>query len=296
METSKESVEHRADDSSVAPDLLIESAVRSGSPARNGHERRPEFARERHHSDPPPDRRSADGGVVAQIDMVESPHTPLPPFGRRRDDIRSVPHSEMRLQRMLDVIVASLVAAVAIVPCILIAIAVKLTSRGPVFFRQERVGRHGDTFRIIKFRTMRNGTADEVAMSAAQRKRYVENSFKLDADDPRITPLGRFLRRTSLDELPQLLNVLRGDMSVVGIRPLIVEEYLERSPIDRELYARFRPGLTGLWQISGRSSVVHNQRIVLDRAYAADWSVRRNVSILVRTPASLVSDEEPDAY
>lgn len=244
--------------------------------------------RTRHHLE----RRAGQlGGVAGQIGMVNTPDTPLPPFGRRESDIRPVRPAETRVQRVLDIAIASMVLLVASVPCVLLAIGIKITSRGPVLFAQDRVGRNGESFRIFKFRTMRTGTDAELSESAAERQMYVANSYKLDGDDPRITSLGRILRRTSLDELPQLVNVLKGQMSIVGIRPLVEDEYLARLQVDRDLYDRFRPGMTGLWQISGRSSVVRNQRVVLDRAFAAEWSVRGNVSILARTPATLLGSD-----
>jgi exopolysaccharide production protein ExoY len=163
-----------------------------------------------------------------------------------------------------------------------------VTSHGPAIFRQSRVGLGAQSFEVLKFRTMDDGTHDHVLNDPDLRRSYETNDFKLPSDDPRITRVGRFLRRTSLDELPQLVNVLRGQMSLVGVRPLLPQELQIRSRHDRELYAHHRPGLTGLWQIEGRSTVGDSDRIELDRRYLEGWSVRSNVKILLRTPRAVL--------
>lgn len=196
------------------------------------------------------------------------------------------------LSRALDVVV-SVVALVLTLPLlVLIAVCVKATSRGPVLFRHQRVGQHGELFDMLKFRTMHDGTHSAVLADPAARAEYVANGFKLDEDDPRITPVGRWLRKSSLDELPQLLNVLSGRMSVVGARPIEADQLAERTEADRELYSRKRPGMTGLWQVAGRSSLPDSERIELDRDYLAHPSVRRDVAILLRTPAALARTHE----
>jgi lipopolysaccharide/colanic/teichoic acid biosynthesis glycosyltransferase len=195
-------------------------------------------------------------------------------------------------RRTLDIVV-SFVGLVVTVPLFLpVAFAIAVTSRGPVFFAQDRVGLHGATFTIVKFRTMRHGTHDEVIADDAARAAYVANGYKLGEDDPRITRVGRWLRKTSLDELPQLVNVLAGQMSVVGVRPLVPDELAARPIADRELYCRLRPGLTGLWQIAGRSSLEPASRVELDRDYLTRCSIGLDLRILARTPAALVRTHE----
>jgi exopolysaccharide production protein ExoY len=168
------------------------------------------------------------------------------------------------------------------------AVLIKLTSKGPVIFRQERVGQDGELFTVLKFRTMRNGTHHEVRNDPDALQQYIANDFKLDPSDPRITSIGRFLRKTSLDELPQLINVLRGEMSIVGIRPLLADELALRSNYDQECYQLLQPGMTGLWQVEGRSQVAHDDRHELDRRYVETWSFWNDLKIILRTPAAVL--------
>jgi lipopolysaccharide/colanic/teichoic acid biosynthesis glycosyltransferase len=166
----------------------------------------------------------------------------------------------------------------------LIALSIKLTSRGPVFFSQERIGRYGRRFRALKFRTM-VPKGDEIltAHLAAHREAQAEwrRNRKLKRD-PRVTPVGRILRRTSLDELPQLWNVLRGEMSLVGPRPMMREEIPEYGN-KFEVCVQVRPGITGLWQISGRADTSFGQRVALDAEYATTRSFWLDLKILLRT-------------
>lgn len=196
--------------------------------------------------------------------------------------------SSLAVKRFVDLLLAS-VTLVLVAPLMAaVALAIKATSRGPVLFRQERIGRGGRPFTLVKFRSMRDGTHAEVLADEEQRRRYVENDFKLAPDDPRITKVGRFLRRTSLDELPQLLNVLRGEMSLVGVRPLLADELALRSPHDRACYELLPPGLTGLWQVEGRSAISHDDRYTLDRRYVEQWSLRNDLELLLRTPFAVL--------
>ncbi|WP_395156886.1 sugar transferase [Ilumatobacter sp.] len=203
-------------------------------------------------------------------------------------DLPSVTVTSRRISRAIDVVAATILLVVSAPVMAVIALLVKLTSPGPAIFRQQRVGLGGELFEVLKFRTMANGTHAAVLDDPELRALYELNDFKLASDDPRITKIGRFLRRTSLDELPQLVNVLRGQMSLVGVRPLLQNELELRSRHDRDLYVHHRPGLTGLWQIEGRSSVGATDRIKLDRSYLENWSVRSNVKILLRTPRAVL--------
>jgi exopolysaccharide biosynthesis polyprenyl glycosylphosphotransferase len=180
-------------------------------------------------------------------------------------------------KRMLDVGLAAFAVVVTLPITSLIALAVKATSRGPVFYRQERVGQHGKAFSMLKFRTMVDG-AEEMLEELRERNEATGPLFKLRGD-PRITPAGRFLRRFSLDELPQFLNVLRGDMSVVGPRPPI--------PSEVALYEDWhhgrlevRPGITGLWQVRGRSQLPFDDYVRLDMYYIENWSLAFDLFIL----------------
>jgi len=186
---------------------------------------------------------------------------------------------------VMDLIVASL-ALVAAVPLLAaIALLIKLDSKGPVLFRQRRIGQGGRRFEIYKFRTMVDG-AD--AMKDRLRDGQEEDGlFKL-VDDPRITRVGSWLRKSSLDELPQLFNVLRGDMSLVGPRPLVVDEDLKITGYDRRRL-NVTPGMTGQWQILGSTRVPLQEMITLDYLYLANWSLWTDIKILVRTVGVVLS-------
>jgi exopolysaccharide biosynthesis polyprenyl glycosylphosphotransferase len=187
--------------------------------------------------------------------------------------------SSRLLKRAFDVAVAA-VGLVSIGPLFLaIALAVRLDSRGAVFFRQVRVGRDGRHFRIYKFRSMVVG-ADTQKDNLRALNEVGAGMFKI-ADDPRVTPVGRFLRYTSLDELPQLLNVLRGEMSLVGPRPLVVDEDAQVVGLDRSRL-HLTPGMTGPWQIMG-SRVPMAEMVGIDYLYVANWSLWLDVKVLLRT-------------
>ena len=183
------------------------------------------------------------------------------------------------LKRSLDWCGATLLM-LALAPLLLaVALAIRLDSRGPVLFRQTRVGRDGRRFEMLKFRTMVDG-ADALKPRLLDRNE-ADGLFKI-ADDPRVTRVGRLLRRTSLDELPQLFNVLRGEMSLVGPRPLVVDE-------DRKVEGWHRrrlhltPGMTGHWQILGSARIPLDEMVKIDYLYVANWSLWSDVKILLRT-------------
>lgn len=186
------------------------------------------------------------------------------------------------VKRTMDIIASGL-ALVLFSPLLIgIACAIRLDSRGPVFFRQARTGRGGRTFRIFKFRTMRKGAEEERDRLAALSE--VDGPIFKIREDPRVTRVGRFLRKTSLDELPQLLNVIKGDMSLVGPRPFPVSEAAQITgwSVSR---TDVRPGITGLWQVSGRNDLSFDDLRYLDSLYVASWSIWWDLRILLQTPA-----------
>jgi lipopolysaccharide/colanic/teichoic acid biosynthesis glycosyltransferase len=166
-----------------------------------------------------------------------------------------------------------------------IAAAIRLTSPGPVLFRQQRIGRDGRPFSMLKFRTMVVG-AD--ALKAQLRARNQASGLFKVVDDPRVTRLGRLLRRTSLDELPQLLNVLRGEMSLVGPRPLIAEEDGTIAGWHRRRLS-VRPGMSGVWQVMGSARVPLSEMVELDNLYVLSWSPWLDLKILLRTAAFVLA-------
>jgi exopolysaccharide biosynthesis polyprenyl glycosylphosphotransferase len=193
--------------------------------------------------------------------------------------------SSMMIKRLTDILIASALLLLTAPFMILAAIAIKLDSRGTVFFKQERVGRRGDEFMIYKFRTMRADAERERMELMAMNE--TSGLFKV-ANDPRVTRVGRVLRKTSIDELPQLFNVLRGNMSLVGPRPLIPSEdvaitgwYRRRSQIT--------PGITGVWQLHGPVRVPLSEMVKLDYLYVANWSWWSDIKIMLRTARHMVA-------
>jgi exopolysaccharide biosynthesis polyprenyl glycosylphosphotransferase len=197
-------------------------------------------------------------------------------LGLRRYELTT---SSKYLKRGLDICV-SVMALLLLAPLMtLIALGIKLTSPGPVLFRQKRIGRHGVAFEMFKFRSMYQG-ADEMKHELAELNE-ADGLFKIE-DDPRVTSIGRVLRRCSLDELPQLFNVLRGEMSLVGPRPLVVDEDARvRGWLRRRLDVI--PGMTGIWQVLGSSRIPLHEMVKIDYLYRANWSLWLDIKILLRT-------------
>jgi exopolysaccharide biosynthesis polyprenyl glycosylphosphotransferase len=188
--------------------------------------------------------------------------------------------SSAAVKRTFDVVCAS-IGLLAMAPLMLVAaVAIKLDSRGPVFFRQLRVGRHGERFHILKFRTM-VANAEELKDSLRPRNEAQGGLFKI-ADDPRVTRVGSFLRKTAMDEVPQLLNIIKGQMSLVGPRPLIVEEDVRVQGWHRRRL-ELTPGMTGPWQILGPARVPLTEMVAIDYLYVANWSLWTDLKILLRT-------------
>jgi len=205
------------------------------------------------------------------------------------------------MKRGMDILGSLLLLALLSPVFLVIAAAIKLTSRGPILFCQRRIGEHGTPFTFLKFRSM------YVNNDASQHKEYVrqliagqaakqptsgagEGIFKL-TNDPRITPVGNFLRRTSLDELPQFLNVLRGEMSLVGPRPPVPYEVEAYATWHRRRLLEAKPGITGLWQVQGRSRVGFDDMVRLDLRYARNCSPWLDLKILVQTPKAVIAGD-----
>lgn len=199
----------------------------------------------------------------------------------------SVAHARLRCLVTQAGRAAALLLLVLLVPVMAaVAAAVRLDSRGPVFFRQERVGQHGRPFTLFKFRSMKDGA--EQALAALQPRNESDGPlFKLRAD-PRVTGIGSFLRRYSLDELPQLVNVVRGEMALVGPRPALPRE-VDTYDTDARRRLAVKPGLTGLWQVSGRSDLSWHDGLRLDVHYVDNWSLRLELSILLRTAGAVLA-------
>jgi lipopolysaccharide/colanic/teichoic acid biosynthesis glycosyltransferase len=229
-------------------------------------------------------------------DIPQRPSNPtLYPDLARRDSAKKF---FCAIKRIMD-IVGSALALLLFFPILLaIAVAIKLTSKGPVFFRQKRVGQYGEQFVFLKFRSMK------VNNDASVHKAYVKQLIAGNAQshsgngngngvykltkDTRITRIGGFLRRSSLDELPQFINVLRGEMSLVGPRPAIAYEVEAYDIWHRRRVLEAKPGITGLWQVNGRSRIKFDDMVRLDLRYAKTWSPWMDLKILLRTPVAVV--------
>jgi exopolysaccharide biosynthesis polyprenyl glycosylphosphotransferase len=205
------------------------------------------------------------------------------------------------LKRAIDVVGSTLALTLFAPVFLLISVAIKATSKGPVLFRQERIGRYGQPFIFLKFRSMAADNNAEIhkeyvrQLIAGKAERNGSNGnrngvFKL-TKDPRITRVGAFLRRTSLDELPQFINVLKGEMSLVGPRPPIPYEVESYDFWHRRRLLEVKPGITGLWQVSGRSRVTFDEMVRLDLRYARSWSPWMDIKILLQTPRAMVLGE-----
>jgi len=187
------------------------------------------------------------------------------------------------VKRAMDLVGAAVLLLLFAPVFVVVALLVRVTSRGPVFFRQERAGLHGRPFRVLKFRTM----VADWSLTPDEQAAF-ERQFKLE-HDRRVTAVGRFLRKSSLDELPQLWNVIRGEMSLVGPRPVVSDEIEQMYSDVAEVLLSVRPGLTGLWQVSGRSSLPYGDRVRLDLEYVEHHNLRFDLGVLARTPWAVLS-------
>jgi lipopolysaccharide/colanic/teichoic acid biosynthesis glycosyltransferase len=190
-------------------------------------------------------------------------------------------------KRTFDVVVSTLALIIGLPVFLMVAILVRTTSRGPVLFRQSRVGRGGRPFTVLKFRSMYSD-AEARLREEGLYATYVATGYKLSVThDFRVTRVGRLIRKTSLDELPQLINVLLGHMSLVGPRPVVPAELDSYGEL-AHCYLGVRPGITGMWQVNGRSDVRFPERAHLDREYFRQRSLRLDLAILARTPRAVV--------
>lgn len=194
------------------------------------------------------------------------------------------------IKRLFDLVVALTLITLVSPLLLLIAVMVRFTSPGPVFYREQRVGRFGKRFTIYKFRSMHTKDYLErvLGYNECETTRLRRRQHGKETGDPRITPVGRLLRRSSLDELPQLFNVVLGSMTLVGPRPVVAAELLSYRE-DAYFYRLATPGITGLWQVSGRSKLTFEQRVKLDAKYCAHWTFRRDLMILARTIPSVIT-------
>lgn len=235
---------------------------------------------------------------IVDDDQGHSANIALYPELPRREERKKF---ALSLKRTIDIL-GSFAALVFFAPIwMLIAAAIKLTSKGPVLFRQERLGEQGKKFQVLKFRSMRTDCDSKIheayvnqfiagKVDGNETSTSAKPVFKIQAD-PRITKVGHFLRKTSLDELPQFWNVLIGDMSLVGPRPPVAYEYRAYNVWHRRRVLEIKPGITGLWQVEGRSRTRFDDMVRLDLKYARTWSIWLDLKILLQTPGAVVTGE-----
>lgn len=224
-------------------------------------------------------RRFLPGGSATLADTgFEAILPPAPWYERLREPLLS-PRAYARARRAIDLVLAGIALPILLPLLALLALAVRIDSPGAAFYTQLRTGRGGRRFRMFKLRTMVEN-ADELKEKYAHLNELSPPDFKI-TDDPRVTRVGRFLRRTSLDELPQLLNVLRGDMSLVGPRPTSFSA--DTYSLWHTARLEVQPGLTGLWQVSGRNELDFDERLRLDIAYIRNRSLRLDLLLILKT-------------
>ena len=205
-------------------------------------------------------------------------------------DVDPLDRVERMFKRTLDLCVASVLLVLGSVFGLLLVLAIKLDSRGPIFYMQERVGKNGRHFLMYKFRTMVAGADQQLDELEDQNEKSAGGQLFKMKKDPRITRVGAFLRKWSLDELPQFINVYKGEMSLVGPRPPLPREVARYK---QQHYCRLKglPGLTGLWQVSGRSNLTFEEMVKLDKYYLDNWSLRRDIGIMLKTVLVVLARE-----
>ncbi len=191
------------------------------------------------------------------------------------------------VKRGLDILISFVGIIVCLPIFIIIAIAIKLDSEGPIFFKHKRIGKHGKNIEIYKFRTMIKNAEEAMKYFTPEQKKEFEENFKLE-NDPRVTRVGKILRKTSLDELPQIINILKGEMSIIGPRPIVKNE-LEKYGNKKEEFLSVAPGLTGYWAANGRSDVSYEERMALELYYVEHRSLFLDLKIFFKTIGSVLT-------
>lgn len=199
---------------------------------------------------------------------------------------KNVKNVYLVFKRILDVCISIIMLLIAIPIFLVIAVLIKLEDRGPIFYRHKRVGKNGKTIYLYKFRSMVVNAEEKMKEFTEEQKEEFQKHYKL-SNDPRITKIGDKLRKTSLDELPQLLNIIKGEMSIIGPRPVILKE-LDKFGAQKELLLSVKPGLTGLWACSGRSDTTYEERVEKEIYYAKNCSMKLDVLCFFKTFLSVV--------
>lgn len=195
----------------------------------------------------------------------------------------------IKIKRVIDVILAS-VALILLSPLFaIIAIAIKIDSKGPVFFAHKRIGKNGKIIKLYKFRSMVINAEELIKSFTPEQMREYKENYKL-TNDTRITKVGKFLRKTSLDELPQLINIINGDLSIIGPRPVVADE-LEKYGVNKDKFLSVTPGLTGYWAANGRSNTTYEQRMEMELYYIDNLSLKMDIKVFFKTILSVLKKE-----
>lgn len=195
----------------------------------------------------------------------------------------------IKVKRVIDVILAS-IALILLSPLFaIIAIAIKIDSKGPVFFAHKRIGKNGNIIKLYKFRSMVINAQELIKSFTPEQMREYKENYKL-TNDPRITKVGKFLRKTSLDELPQLINIINGDLSIIGPRPVVADE-LEKYGVNKDKFLSVTPGLTGYWAANGRSNTTYEQRMEMELYYIDNLSLKMDIKVFFKTILSVLKKE-----
>ena len=222
--------------------------------------------------------------IALDKQFCDLPHQQIEQIGGRSvmtSAVQTVPAGQLMVKRAMDIVGALVGLVLTGIAFLIFAPIIYHQSKGPIFYAQTRVGLKGRRFRIYKFRSM-YPDADKRKAELMKQNKMQGLMFKMD-NDPRIFPIGRFMRKYSIDELPQFWNVLKGDMSLVGTRPPTVDEWTQYSPHHRARLS-VKPGLTGMWQVSGRSNIVDFEKVVeLDMKYIREWRLKLDCMLLLRT-------------
>lgn len=193
------------------------------------------------------------------------------------------------VKRFMDIVLASIGLVVLSPVFLIIAILIKTESKGKVFFKHKRIGKNGKEIYIYKFRTMVENAEDLIKQFTPEQMKEFKENFKLE-NDPRVTKIGKVLRKTSLDELPQLINIIKGDISIIGPRP-VVEEELEKYGINKNKFLSVTPGLTGYWAANGRSNTTYEQRMEMELYYVDNMSFKLDLKVFFKTVLSVLKRE-----
>ena len=201
------------------------------------------------------------------------------------------------IKRTFDIIFSTSMVVISLPVTLIFCFLIKLGSRGPIFFTQVRLGKNKKPFKCIKFRTM-SPEADDILENLLLNNEELKHEFEKTQkikNDPRITPIGKFLRKSSLDELPQFINVIRGEMSIIGPRPIVESEKIRYGDNLKKVLS-IRPGITGLWQVSGRNNLSYKRRVFLDLIYVKDHNFSMDFNILIRTIGVILLPFDRGAY